>query len=117
MSWIGKIVESAIEEIPNHYENVLLDRYVIMPDHIHLLLRIENENGRAMLAPTASTSVSEIVRQMKGYVTKQCGRAIWQRSYYDHIIRNEQDYLEIWQYIEGNPSKWRKTGEEKTPSK
>lgn len=43
---------------------------------------------------------------MKGYVSKQIGKPIWQRSFYDHIIRNEQDYNEIWQYIENNPQKW-----------
>ena len=100
---IGLIVERAIQSIPLHYENISVDKYVIMPNHVHLLIRIDSESGRAMLAPTG---ISGIVQQMKGYVTKQYGKAIWQKSFYDHVIRSERDYLEIWQYIDGNPAKW-----------
>ncbi len=73
-----------------------------MPNHIHMILIIQNESGRAMLVPTIST----VIAQMKGYISKRIGNSIWQKSFYDHIIRNEQDYLEIWQYIENNPEKW-----------
>ena len=73
-----------------------------MPNHIHLLLQIHGgENGRAMPAPTVST----VIQQMKGYVTKQIGFTVWQKLFYDHIIRNENDYREIWEYIENNPIK------------
>jgi len=47
------------------------------------------------------------VRQLKGTVTKQSGKAIWQRSFYDHIIRNEEDYLGMWEYIDNNPNRWK----------
>lgn len=103
LSETGSIAENAILLIPTHYENVSVDNYVIMPNHIHLLVRISNEDGRAMPAPA---SISKMIQLMKGYVTKQCGRAIWQKSFYDHIVRNEQDYLDIWQYIDENPYKW-----------
>ena len=43
---------------------------------------------------------------MKGTVSKQAGFSVWQKGFYDHVIRSEQDYLDIWNYIEGNPSKW-----------
>ncbi len=56
-----------------------------------------------MAAPTIST----IVQQMKGVVTKQIGRSIWQKLFHDHVIRGEKDYLEIWEYIEYNPVKWK----------
>ncbi len=55
-----------------------------------------------MVDPTMST----IVQQMKGVVTKRIGFSIWQKSYHDHIIRNEKEYLKIWEYIENNPLKW-----------
>ena len=51
--------------------------------------------------------VSTIVRSVKVLVAKEIGESIFQRSYYDHVIRNQQDYDEIWQYIENNPRKWR----------
>ena len=55
-----------------------------------------------MLAPT----ISRIIQQAKGYVTKQLGTSIWQKLYYDHIIRDEEDYFTKWQYIENNATKW-----------
>ncbi len=55
-----------------------------------------------MVAPTIST----VVQQMKGYVTKAIGFSPWQRSFHDHIVRDEKDYREIWQYIDENPMKW-----------
>lgn len=57
---------------------------------------------RAVRAPT----LSRIINQLKGTVTKHIGRPIWQKSYHDHIIRNEDDYRNTWQYIDANPEKW-----------
>ena len=100
LSEYGKIADQAISNIPMIYPLVSLEQYVIMPDHIHLLLRIgSNEGGRAMRAPT----MSRIVQQMKGYVTKQIGHSIWQKLYFDHVIRNRQDYEEHIKYIYENP--------------
>ncbi|MCD7917941.1 MAG: hypothetical protein LUF84_05755 [Clostridiales bacterium] len=53
-----------------------------------------------------STTVSRIVKQLKGTITKQLGYSVWQRSFYDHILRNEDDYLLTVQYIDENPLKW-----------
>lgn len=99
----GEIVNKAIKNIPSHYNSITIDKYVIMPDHVHLLLRIHSTNdGRTMFAPT----LDRVIKQTKGYITKQIGFPIFQRSYYDHIIRNQKDYNEIWEYIENNPKKW-----------
>ena len=99
----GKIAEEAILNISRYYPMISVDNYVVMPNHIHLLLQINTDAcGRAMLAPT----ISVVVQQMKGYITKRIGRPIWQKLFHDHVIRGKQDYLEIWNYIEGNPSKW-----------
>ncbi len=103
LSEIGETVEWAIMEIPSHYQTVKVDKYVVMPNHIHLILVLETgDGGRTMCAPT----VSRIIRGMKEAVTKRIGQKIWQRGYYDHIIRNESDYLRIWDYIDTNPAKW-----------
>ncbi|MBQ7566748.1 MAG: transposase, partial [Oscillospiraceae bacterium] len=98
---IGKQVETAIVSIPTHYPCVSVDRYVIMPNHVHLLLKIER-NGRAMLVPT----VSHVMQQMKGAATKKAGFPIWQTRFFDHIIRDERDYLIRAEYIESNPARW-----------
>lgn len=97
----GKTVEQAIINIPEHYTGVSVDKYVIMPDHIHLLLRIEN-GGQLIAAPTVNT----VVGQMKRWASKQAGISLWQKSYYEHVIRNDTDFKETYTYIEGNPSRW-----------
>lgn len=103
LSQYGAIVDSSIREIPLYYPAVSVDHYVVMPNHIHLLLRINiDEDGRAMLAPT----ISRVVQQMKGIITKQIGYSIWQKLFHDHVIRGEKDYLKIWEYIDNNPAKW-----------
>lgn len=100
LSPIGKIVEQSILQMVDHYDNVTVDNYCVMPDHIHLILRFESDiDGRILSAPTVST----VVGSMKRWVSKKVGRPIWQKSFYDHGIRNQQDYDEIWQYIENNP--------------
>ena len=102
LTGLGKIVRQSIEDIPKHYPAVSVDHYVIMPNHIHLLLQINtNIDGRSMIAPTISTAI----RLMKGAVSKRAGFHVWQKGFYDHVIRNDRDYQEIWNYIEGNPGK------------
>ena len=103
LSIAGKIAEQGILQIEEHCKNVVVDKFCIMPDHIHLILRIElNLDGRMVSAPTVST----VVGSMKRWVSRQIGKPIWQKSFYDHGIRNQQDYNEIWQYIENNPLKY-----------
>jgi len=98
---IGTVIENEINRISSIYDSVSIDKYVIMPNHIHLLIRLDN-NGRTQFAPT----ISRIIKQFKGSVTKQLGESIWQKSFYDHIIRDEYDYLAKWKYIDDNPAKW-----------
>ncbi len=177
---IGKIIEKYIRNVPE------IKKYVIMPDHIHLLIQMENgtmkassptmehsimpcrggcphppaglvrndgigtmrassptdqhsiepcrggcphppagsvQNGGIGTMNNPSTAsgpppfrqgrqssptnkIASIVRSLKGLTTKEIGESIFQRSYYDHVIRNEQDYYEIWEYIENNPKSW-----------
>ncbi len=103
LSNIGLIAEKEIQKLNERYSNVNVEKYCIMPDHIHFIITINaDEHGRAQLAPT----ISRIIQQFKGSVTKQIDKPIWQKSFYDHCIRNLQDYNEIWQYIENNPMKY-----------
>ena len=80
-----------------------------MPDHIHILLIITNDSyGRPMGAPT----ISQVVNQLKGYISKQVGKPIWQKNFYDHIIRDERDYEFHIKYVRENPLKWYFHGED-----
>ena len=103
---VGQMVENEILALEQKYD-LIVDRYIIMPNHLHLLLRLE----RAEQSP--APTISEVICTLKSITTKKAnlcdntpGRKIWQRSFYDHIIRNEQDYLEIWRYIDQNPLRW-----------
>ena len=103
LSLCGKIVGEAIQNITIAYPELSVDSYVIMPNHIHLLLRVRaDERGRPMVAPT----ISRVIKQLKGYVSKQIGKTIWQKSFYDHIIRDREDYEEHLKYISENPVRW-----------
>ena len=100
---LGIVVKQSIDEIPEHYPAITVDNYVIMPNHIHLLLQINADiDGRPVAAPTIST----VVNQMKGVISKRAGFSVWQKGFYDHVIRNDNDYRDIWKYIEGNPGNW-----------
>lgn len=56
-----------------------------------------------LVAPTVST----VIQQYKGVVTKRLGVSVWQKSFYDHVVRNKTDYAEIWAYIQHNPQRWK----------
>lgn len=85
------------------YPFLRVDKYVIMPNHVHLIVLICTDgDGRPQAAPT----LGRVLNQFKGAVTKQNGSPVWQKGYHDHIIRNAEDYLRIWEYIDTNPAKW-----------
>ena len=96
---MGKTVERTLLEIPAHYPNTRLDHYVVMPNHIHLILVLEDVPGK-------SPSISRIIQQFKRAVTLQLGGSVWQLGFHDHVIRGDKDYREIWSYIDNNPLKW-----------
>ena len=85
------IVQEAIENIGRICPNVTVDKYVIMPNHIHMILVLMGSN---------CPDVSTIMRLMKRHVTISTGKSIWQRSFHDYVIRNEREYRKIWEYIE-----------------
>ena len=108
ISEIGNIVKTRIENINNN-PNCRIDKYVIMPNHIHLIIIVHNSNdGTPKAASPTKTVIPQIINALKSLVTKQIGYSIWQRSFNDRIIRGEDDYRRIWQYINENPAKWAK---------
>lgn len=101
LSEIGKSVEKYILSVNTTYENVTIDKYIIMPDHIHMIITITDDKIDAQRA--ARPTIYDIVRSIKIMVRKEIGFSPFQESFHDHIIRNEHDYREVWQYIENNP--------------
>ncbi len=99
---IGKIVDDAIGYINEQYDGVSVDKYVIMPNHIHMIVKLERQTGGHGDPPLQS-----IIGNFKSFTTHKSGITLWQRSFHDHIIRGEADYNEIWQYIDSNPARWK----------
>ena len=107
LSEYGNVVDEAIQNIPKCYKGVMVDKYVIMPNHVHMILVLDwEQSGRLIIAPTTRTNLSTIIQQFKRHVSKQIGKSIWQKGYHDHIIRDDVDYLRRWRYIDNNPTKW-----------
>lgn len=119
----GHLVERRLREMSDFYEDVKIEKYVVMPNHVHLILHILNQetkppeiaDGPPRTAERAgpprtavpTSKVSRFIGTFKSLCTREIGRSIWQGRSYDHIIRDEQDYLRIWSYIDQNPAKWR----------
>ena len=109
----GKIVDKYWREIPEHFKDVQLDAYVIMPNHIHGIIIINPCRGRACPARTLDGLLSIAIGSFKSAVTKHIneirrtpGVEIWQRSFHDHIIRNDTDINRSRDYIINNPNQW-----------
>ena len=97
----GRITEKYIQNISVAYPHISVENYVIMPNHVHLLL-VVGDGGQGAARPT----VSAVVRSIKALVRKETGKSLFQNSFYDHILRDGQDFLIHWDYIETNPGKW-----------
>ena len=104
------IIRKWIRETQNKFSNITIDKYVIMPDHLHLIVTIqERHTGRSLpdiMQFFKTMTTNDYIRGVKAGILAPFEKKLWQKSYYDHVIRNQQDYDETWQYIENNPSKW-----------
>jgi REP element-mobilizing transposase RayT len=125
MNDAGRMVEFTWFDLPNHNPHIVLDEFVVMPDHVHGVILITDGNADvdvgagsepAPTEPTPTTErhpLSEIVRQFKTFSAKRVnqirgitGIPVWQRDYYEHIIRNDAELDHVRQYIANNPAKW-----------
>ncbi|MBQ6703027.1 MAG: transposase [Clostridia bacterium] len=110
----GEIAEKYIKQLNKFYENISVEKYVIMPDHIHILIVVKKEKdtiqkgGASRTSPPTRqhSSVSKNVSTFKRFCNKEYGENIWQESFFDHIIRSNEDYEEHLKYIHENPIKW-----------
>ena len=98
---LGKIAAQDIADLPRHYTGVSVDCYVVMPNHIHAIIVLEH----------CGIPLDKIVGQYKAGVTRKAkdllfGQPLWQRSFHDHVIRNQSSYEKIWNYVTHNHQKW-----------
>ena len=109
---IGKKVESAILKIELLYSDVSVDKYVIMPNHIHMIIIKHPDNSQVTGGhgdpplQKESIGIDNVIGRLKSYTSHKHPTPLWQRSFHDHIIRGEKDYRKIWEYIDTNPSNW-----------
>ncbi|HYE12383.1 MAG TPA: transposase [Patescibacteria group bacterium] len=106
---IGHVVEQHLNNINAVYSNAKLDCYVVMPNHVHFIVIIEvasQQEGSGQLKAAAPTSLPKIINSFKTITSKKYGKTLWQRNYYEHIIRNDKELHEIRGYIVNNPAKW-----------
>ena len=101
-SW-GQIAAQGLEKIEHHFPGVRLDKYVIMPNHLHAILILQGTD----------TNLSVAIGQFKSFVSRRIHQSspeciVWQDRYHDHIIRNQKEYEKIWLYIDSNPANWEK---------
>ena len=113
LSEYGKIVDKHINKINMINDIISVDKYVIMPNHIHMIIIIQHsekssvgERGAMRTSRPTSASIPSLMRSFKTMVTKEIGFSLWQTTYHDHIIRDEEDYWYRWNYIDQNPAKW-----------
>ncbi len=108
----GKIADKYIRQMADFYSHMNIDNYVIMPNHIHLLICIRAGENQLQYRSdlnkvnNVNSRISKFVSTFKRFCNKEYGENIWQSRSYDHIIRGERDYREINEYINNNPGKW-----------
>lgn len=120
----GRVLKRLLEQIPSVYDDVDLDRYVIMPDHVHLLIWIKDSSlgsgelpeGDGLHRGAGPTPIPKIIHAVKVLSTKELGESIWQEHYYDHIIRSQRDLENTRQYIRNTPLKWLLSRERDDPA-
>ena len=105
LSDFGHITKKYIETSKSVYQGLSVDNYVIMPNHIHMILSICNDALICTEKPCHDL-IPTYVSSLKTLITKEIGFSIFQRNFHDHIIRNEDEYEKIWDYIDTNPSSW-----------
>lgn len=129
LSKYGKIVSACWDETPAHFARVEPDAFVVMPNHVHLIVILADDDlsrGTACRAPTdyapapmfgkpIPDSLPTIIRSFKSATTKRINRLrdtpgapVWQRNYYERIIRNKREWDAVRRYISNNPATWSK---------
>ena len=101
LNYRGCVAKAGIGELEAHFPNAKVDKYVIMPNHVHMILILKDN----------TIPLPAIIGQYKSFVTRTIRKnepdyTVWQASFHDHIIRNQQAYEKIWLYIESNPQNW-----------
>jgi REP element-mobilizing transposase RayT len=110
----GRLLDAAWRALPHHYPHVDLDRFVVMPNHFHGIVVLRPvEDCRGEIRAGERHGLPEIVRAFETFSARRInefrgthGVPVWQRNYYEHVIRDEADYRRIAEYVAENPRRW-----------
>lgn len=105
----GCLIEKELQLLPLRYPSVKIEKYVIMPNHIHVLFLLDGEAAGASPRPTLVQVIGafkSLSTRKWNQKTQRAGQKIWQEGFYEHIIRDDNDFLNHWQYIDNNPARW-----------
>jgi REP element-mobilizing transposase RayT len=115
LNTLGALVEAAWQDTPRLRPNIALDACVVMPNHLHGIVIIETETdagaGGGVQLRSPARTIGAVVRGFKAATTRQADTPLWQRNYYEHVIRDDRDLDRIRQYIANNPAAWDHDGE------
>jgi len=110
---LGDLTKSVWQDLPNHYDHVALDEYVVMPNHFHGIVRITRAGLKPAPTVTRGHGLPEIIRGFKTFssrginiIRQTPGIPVWQRNYYERVIRDEEELHRAREYIFNNPLKW-----------
>jgi REP element-mobilizing transposase RayT len=107
----GEMIDKWLNYLSEHFKNISITDRVIMPNHIHFILNIQHQTEdlatlSTMIQWFKTMTTNEYIRGVKDNIYLPFNKRIWQRNYYEHIIRNEKSFLQIEQYIQNNPRLW-----------
>ena len=106
------MIEKWLLKIEEKFENTKIEPYIILPNHIHFILQIENFPAfdktklGEMIGWFKTMTTNEYIECVKAGLFRPFYKRLWLRNYYEHIIRNVDEHSRIWDYIENNPQKW-----------
>ena len=106
----NRIIHNCVLSCMEKFPNINFDRYVIMPDHLHMIITIRKRDPEVSIPSVMqyfkTIATNSYIRKVEVGILPPFNKKLWQKSYYDHVIRNQRDYNRIWEYIENNPTKW-----------
>lgn len=118
LSNAGKMIQKIWEEMPAHYPGVEADRFIAMPNHVHGIIILKDKKSGQARGPTPTKNLADIIHAYKSYTTAQYRHGVlneewepfkgrlWQRNYYEHVVRSEKELEQTREYILNNPMQW-----------
>ena len=110
LTGVGEEIHNAVMFLSENAKGMVFHNWVIMPNHVHILLSIVPEGVKSNSASEsrypANAAIPKFVSSLKRFTNRKSGIDLWQTGYFDHIIRDDEDFIRRWRYIDNNPVAW-----------